>query len=175
VDIRRNVSFRHFDMRDGIVIGMFQGNRGAQRDLDFVVKMLMPGERSRVRTPAHVHWVVSLLIMIDRNPDLATQFVARCNAFYEKAQAFTSKEERLSYQPVLRQEALVSFAALDTRKIYSVESIALMIELFSICEKATPLTGGKTKMFDALLRSLAAYCAGRRDFFQVLNDAAPGF
>jgi DNA modification methylase len=59
---RGEPSISVFTVSDGTLLGVFQGERGDNPELDFVLRFLSPGARSRLRTPKNVHWVVDLLI-----------------------------------------------------------------------------------------------------------------
>lgn len=40
-------AFQTYKTTDSTLIGLFQGNRGARPDLDFVIKILIPGETKK--------------------------------------------------------------------------------------------------------------------------------
>ncbi len=46
-------SFKEIELNDGVVIGVFQGSKGNNPDLDIIVKYQKSG--GRVRTPQHLH------------------------------------------------------------------------------------------------------------------------
>ena len=48
-----------FQLKDGTTVAMFQGFRGENPDLDFIVKYKEINKR--VRTPSHTHWIVDLV------------------------------------------------------------------------------------------------------------------
>ena len=60
----RVVAFKTLKTQDGTLIGLFQGNRGMRPDLDFVIKILIPGNNKKLRPPTHTFWVVDLLLKI---------------------------------------------------------------------------------------------------------------
>jgi len=51
-----------FKTSEGILIAVFQGSRGLHPDIDFVVKILKPGEEERPFPPLHSFWVVDLMM-----------------------------------------------------------------------------------------------------------------
>ena len=53
-------SINEFILSDGTIVAMFQGFRGENPDLDFIVKYKEPNKR--LRTPSHTHWIVDLVI-----------------------------------------------------------------------------------------------------------------
>lgn len=168
---KRHHSFRHFQTSDGVVIGMFQGTRGDRPDLDFIIKFLEPGPKRRLRTPQNMHWVVALMIKSETNPDLVKQFIATCITFYRQAKPFQTLADRINYKSRL-PELTRGFGALSNKHNYSIEVIALFIELFTICEKATPRP---KKMFEGLLDTFAKYCEGRKDYYQVMSATVGGY
>jgi hypothetical protein len=165
-------SFQVFHLSDGTLIGLFQGERGDRPDLDFVVKFLSPGPRKRLRTPKNLHWVVDILMIgqSDRRGGLAlTEALLEC---YEGAKAFTNVKQRNKFQPEMSREIGRKFSRLDDEGAVSVEFVALIVELFSICEKASPRN---KEMFYDLLLTLRGYFKGQKDYYQVLNATSAGF
>lgn len=60
--IRPRVSvFRTFKTKDGTLIGLFQGKRGANPTLDFAIKILIPGADKILTSPTHTFWVVDFI------------------------------------------------------------------------------------------------------------------
>jgi len=55
----------YYTMRDGTAVAIYQGFRGENPDLDFIVKYRDP--EKRLRTPSHTHWIVDLLIKDEYN------------------------------------------------------------------------------------------------------------
>ena len=61
--VRGNEEAIHtFATQDGTLIGMFQGNRGENPELDFRVKYLNPGEDAKPVLLPHVDWIVDVLL-----------------------------------------------------------------------------------------------------------------
>ena len=50
---RRNYPLKWWPMPDETVVAIYQGFRGENPDLDFIVKYRSPGKR--LRTPSHTH------------------------------------------------------------------------------------------------------------------------
>src|SRR5436190_24277504 len=75
-------SFRHLVMEDGLILGMFQGDRGDRPDLDFILKFLEPGVKKRLRTPAHMHWVVDLLLKMETHKKEVCEIIHFYIEFY---------------------------------------------------------------------------------------------
>jgi len=165
-------SFRHFVMEDGLILGMFQGERGDRPDLDFIIKFLEPGLKKRLRTPANMHWVVDLLLKMETNKKDVCEIIHFYNDFYIKTKPFETQKERNYYIPITPKILKKKYPQLKHKGTYSLEYVAHVIELFTICEKITPR---EKKMFQGLLIILSDYCEGKKDFYQVMNASKPGF
>ncbi len=165
-------SFKHFTLEDGFIVGLFQGNRGDRPDLDFIIKFLQPGEKRKLRTPDHIHWVVDLLLKMEKHKKEVCEIIHYYNDFYNNAKPFQSIKERNNYEPFTPGLLKKKYPQLKHEGTYSLEYVAYLIELFTICEKITPRD---KKMFHGLLKSLAEYCEGKKDFYQVMNASKPGF
>ena len=53
-------SLNQFELTDGTIVAIFQGFRGENPELDFIVKYKEPTKR--LRTPSHTHWIVDLIV-----------------------------------------------------------------------------------------------------------------
>jgi hypothetical protein len=171
-DGKEHESISVFTTSDGTLIGIFQGTKGDNPDLDFIVKFLAPGRKQRLRTPKNVHWVVDLLIRGNSDRDQAAALVDALIQCYEKAEPFATIEERAGYAPEEARRIAEKFAHLKDDGLLPVEFVSMVIELFSICEKASPR---EKKMFRELLGTVKGYFEGTKDYYQVLNASAPGF
>ena len=80
---------------DGTEIAIYQGSRGGNPELDFIVKYKK--NKSRLRTPSHTHWIVDLLIKSEYAPNEVKNFVSEWFELYEKIEPFKSKEEMENY------------------------------------------------------------------------------
>ncbi|MFC1785629.1 hypothetical protein ACFL0J_08415 [Candidatus Neomarinimicrobiota bacterium] len=168
-DTRKKLhSFNHYVLKDGMLIGMFQGNRGSRPDLDFIIKFLEPGIKNRLRTPKHIHWVVDLIIKKQSHINEVRAFVHKYLTWYDDMQPFQSIQERNNYIPFTPQIIESSLIKLNVVGTYSSEYLAHIIELFIRCEKT--LEGAF--MFKGLLQLMIDYCDGKKDYFQVLNHAS---
>lgn len=165
-------SLQVFHLADGTLLGMFQGNRGDRPDLDFVIKFLTPGPCKKLRTPKNLHWVVDILMIGKADPAGALKLTRSLLECYQGAQAFKSARARNAFQPEKAQKIAQEFQHLDKKGAVSVAFVTHIVELFSICEKASPRD---TKMFENLLLVLVDYFDGRKDYYQVLNATTPGY
>ena len=161
-------SFRVFPMPDGTLIGIFQGNRGDNPHLDFVVRFLPPGRRKRIRTPRNIHWVVDILLNGKNKPEEALKLTKALLRCYENSTAFCSRGERNVFVPRRARRLASQFKHLDSDGGVPVAFVTHIVELFSICEKASPRDN---KMFKDVLLKLKAYFEGTKDYYQVLSGA----
>ncbi len=160
----KQFSFNYYTMKDGLLLGMFQGNRGDRPDLDYIVKFLEPGEKRRLRTPKHLHWVVDLIIKKQFHSKEVKNFLLRYLAWYDEIEPFENIADRNSYEPFTPQIIKKSFKKLRVKGTYSLEYLAHIIELFIKCEKRMD----DAFMFKDLLQAMVDYCDGKKDYFQIL-------
>jgi hypothetical protein len=144
-------------------VAIYQGFRGENPELDFIVKYREDGKR--LRTPSHTHWIVDLLVKCEFNKNLVLEYVKDLILIYENTQPFISVEERNKYKLIHSFELTNKYDELNKTGYYSVGTLTSFIELFSICEKQT--TGAF--MFQDLLKLVKEYCEGKKDFYQVVG------
>lgn len=168
----KQLSFKTYKLNDGHIIALFQGSRGDNPDLDFIVKYLEPGLKSRIRTPKHIHWVVDLLLKMEHSKENVFYIIKYYNSFYDDVVAFTNVVERNSFTPQTYSIISEQLNDIELKGKYSLDFICYIIELFIYCEKQSPR---EKKMFKDLLKLLLAYSKGEKDFFQVINGTAPGY
>src|SRR3989338_5831264 len=89
---KEHKAIKEIQLSDGTVIGVFEGNRGANPDHDILIKYQERGKR--LRTPKHIHWVIDLLIKKEHDRKLALEFMKYLRDMYDKVEAFKSKEDR---------------------------------------------------------------------------------
>ena len=157
-------SFRDITLSNGVIIGVFQGSRGANPTLDILVKYHEPGKA--VRTPQHIHWAIDLLIKKSRDKVLTVRFVEFLLSMWSQVQPFTTQAEQQAC--ALRHAsspALQTFVPLNAYGEYSVEFIAHILELIMIQEK----TGCATAhMFQGVLQAIR----DDKDIFQIVSAAS---
>ena len=156
-------SFKEFVMKDGVKVGVFQGARGQNPDLDIIVKYQQPGKA--VRTPQHLHWSIDLIIKKEHNKELTKKFIEYLLNMWYKVQPFKTKEEQqkceLRYSS---RDKLKEFEPLDKYGEYTVEFIACILELIMIQEK----TGLATAfMFKGVLEAIYK----DKDIFSIVAQA----
>jgi|TARA_B100001971_G_C17974559_1_gene424148 hypothetical protein len=158
-------AFKEFHLKDGSVIGVFQGSKGKDPELDVVVKFKDKYTKSVVRTPKHIHWVIDLLLKKEHNEKLTMEFITYLDSMYDKLEPFKTKEEQQKCElKFTRSEDLGKFKELDNYGQYSVEFIGHVIELLSIEEK-TGFDGAF--MFKGVLSALK----NKKDIFSIVSSA----
>ena len=71
----------HWTTDDRTTIAIYQGVRGENPELDFIVKYKEEGKR--LRTPSHTHWIVDLLVKSEHNKELLLSYVNNLILIYE--------------------------------------------------------------------------------------------
>ena len=150
-----------YTMTDDTVIAIYQGFRGENPDLDFIVKYREPGKR--LRTPSHTHWIVDLLVKCEYNKELVRGYVYNMLENYDNMVPFKTVEERDNYQLEVQLENV--YDELNGHGYYDMDTLTTFIELFTRCEKQT--TGAF--MFKTLLQLVLDYCDDKKDFYQVVG------
>lgn len=155
----------HWELTDGNIIAIYQGARGDNPELDFVVKYLAPNKR--LRAPSHTHWIVDLLIKSDVNKSFVKYFMETWIQRYESMEPFHSVQERNNYYLQFKGEFTNNndIDLINNHGYYSIEFISTLIELFIRCEKQT----NGAFMFKNLMKLVLEYCEGTKDFYQVIS------
>lgn len=154
---------KYYVMGDETHIGIYQGFRGDNPHLDFIVKYLEPGKR--LRTPSHTHWIVDLLVKCEYSKGMVEGFIDRMVDFYDSIQPFNTTMERDEYELQLTDEINQMYSELNDYGYYNMDTLTTFIELFSKCEKQTE----GAFMFKNLLLLVKDYCIGKKDFYQVVG------
>ena len=68
-------ALNQFKLEDGTIVAIFQGFRGENPELDFIVKYKEPGKR--LRTPSHTHWIVDLIVKGEINKSWLSYNIAK--------------------------------------------------------------------------------------------------
>lgn len=167
----RLVAFRTYKTKDGTLIGLFQGNRGARPDIDFVIKILIPGDDKRLRPPTHTFWVVDLLLKIPQFKNEVREIIQYYIDYYERTTPFSSVQERNNYQLETIDDITTRYARLEQSYTLSLDYVATVIELFCKNEKINP----GAYMFRGLLFALRDYIDDNKHYTEVLQAAMPGY
>ncbi|NQU98437.1 hypothetical protein HQ533_03135 [Candidatus Woesearchaeota archaeon] len=156
-------SFKEFNLLDGTIMGVFQGSRGENPDLDIIIKYQEPNKR--VRTPKHIHWVIDILIKKEHNRELSLDFVRYLRDMWEKVEPFRTKEEQQKCQ--LKQttpKKLREFDELNKYGEYTIEFIGHLIELMMRMEKT-----GLARAF--VFKNLMDSILNEEDIFVIVGKA----
>lgn len=164
-------AFKTYKTKDGTLIGLFQGNRGINPQLDFVIKILVPGETKKLIPPTHTFWVVDLLLKIPQYHNEVKEIVEYYINYYTQTNPFSSIEERNNYQLETVQEIITRYARIEQPYTLSLDYVATIIELFCKNEKINP----GAYMFRDLLIALRDYINNDLHYTEVLQAALPGY
>ena len=154
---------KYWELSDGNYLIIYQGSRGANPDLDFIVKYKEPSKR--LRAPSHTHWIVDLIIKANFAPDLVREYITEWLELYDKIEPFKTKNEREEYEIIYSEYFTTEYYSLDNLGHFSTEFLSSLIELFIKCEKQTP----NAFMFKNLLILIKQFCKGEKDFYQVIS------
>jgi len=148
---------------DGSVIAIYQGNRGYNPELDYVIKYKSP--TSRLRAPSHTHWIVDLIVKCEHDPEEVGRYVSEWLDIYEVIEPFISQDERNNYELIYCDYFTNTYFGLDNLGSFKIDFISTIIELFIKCEKQTP----NAYMFKTLRKLVKSYCDGEKDFYQIVS------
>lgn len=152
-----------YTLSNGTVVATYQGSRGDNPNLDFIVKY--KEKSKRLRTPSHTHWITDLLVKCEYNKEIVGEFIKKVLSLYDRTNPFSSVKERDSYKLKFYQEELSEFEILNNHGYYKMDVLVSFIELFTICEKQTK----DAYMFKTLLGLVLEYCEGKKDFYQIVS------
>ncbi len=170
--LRPTVSaFTTHTTRDGTLVGLFQGSRGVNPQLDFVIKILIPGAGKILTPPTHTFWVVDLLLKIPQYRKEVREIVEYYIAYYGSTAPFSSVQERNNYKLETVKEISAKYAHIEQNYTLSLDYVATIIELFCKNEKVNP----GAYMFRNLLLALKNYIDGDLHYTEVLQAAIPGY
>jgi len=163
---KRHFSFKEIELKDFRKIGVFQGSRGENPDLDIIVKY--QEKNKRVRTPRHLHWAIDLLIKKEHDKELTKKFVKYLLDMWGNVEPFKNKEEQQTCElKFTTSEKIAQFEELDKYGEYPVEFIGHVLELIMIQEKTGCL---KAHMFKGVLEAIY----NDMDIFSIVSQAGYG-
>lgn len=162
-------AFRTIILSNGMIVGLFQGKRGSNPELDFVVKILKKGSTEKPEPPIHTYWVVDLMIKSHHYPQEIQRILDYYIDFYDRCHPFKSLSERNNYTPHTPSSIVEKYGNLDVFHTLPMDYIALMLELFSLCEKQN----NGAYMFRDLLHLLKNYISGVADYMKVIKASMP--
>ena len=153
----------YWEIDNKFKIAIYQGERGARPDLDFIVKYKQEGKR--LRTPSHTHWIVDLIAKAQYDKGKVKSYVEDMIKLYDECEPFKTEEERKSYKLQCVKKVWIDHIMLEDKGYYPLQVLTAFIELFSKCEKQTP----NAFMFRNLLILVKEYCEGKKDFYQIVG------
>jgi len=162
---KHHVSFKEFRLTDGTIIGIFQGERGENPDLDIKICYKDRYTKGPKRTPKHIHWVIDILIKKQHEKELTLDFVKYLRDVWERVEPFRNKEEQQKCE--LKQtthEKLKKFEKLNRYGEYQVEFIGHLIELMMRMEKT-----GLARAF--VFKDLLDTIIQEKDIFSIVAKA----
>ena len=133
-DIRLD-PLNRFEMGDGAIVAIYQGNRGQYPDLDFIVKYR--SENTRLRTPSHTHLIIDLVVKGEVNKKLTLGLVEDFIKIYDEIKPFDTQSERDAYKLVYPNQLSTKYKELDSIGALSVEMLVTLVEMLYMCEKTT--------------------------------------
>lgn len=167
----KQTAFATYKMKDGTIVGCFQGKRSINPEIDFVIRMLIPGTEKRPTPPTHTFWIVDLLLKIPQYKREVREIVQYYIEYYDKISPFASVKERNAYKLETVEYITKKYARLEQEYTLSLDFVATVVELFCKNEKLTP----GAYWFRNLLVTLRDYIDGNRHYIEVLGAALPGF
>lgn|SRR5690554_616588 len=156
---------------EGIIIGMFQGNRGLHPELDFKVKILKPGKEEVPFPPLHSFWVVDLMMKITEFRGEVIKILEFYIGFYKDVKPFDSQQERAEFQFRTVEHITKKYAHINQEHTLSLGYVCMIVELFCINEKRNE----GAYMFFNLLNILLQYAKKEVDYISVIQASQPGF
>lgn len=156
---------RFWNLDDGNIIAIYQGNRGTKPELDFIVKYLAPGKR--LRAPSHTHWIVDLLMKAERNKEGVKGYIEEWGKIYDTIEPFKSDSDRKNFKPFYNHYMSGKYFFLNPYGEFSLEFLSILIELFCKCEKQNE----GAYMFKNMLGLVKEYCEGKKDFYQIVSHS----
>jgi hypothetical protein len=154
-----------WELSDGTFLVIYQGSRGDNPELDFIIKYKSTKIKSRLRAPSHTHWIVDLIIKSEYSPSDISNYIKEWIEIYDKVEPFSTKEERNEYKLLYNEYFTEKYDLLDNTGAFSIEFLSGLMELFIKCEKQTK----NAFMFKNLLNLMKGYCDGTKDFYQVIS------
>jgi hypothetical protein len=150
---------------DNNLIAIYQGYRGDNPDLDFIVKYC--SKNKRLRQPSHLHWVVDLLLKTNTNKSQTLNLVNDLLFVYDETNKFENIENRDMYELKYYKIFKDKYSKFDVGEGYTISFIFSLIELFTICEKQTK----GAFMFSKLLKEIKNYCEDKKDYYSIISLA----
>lgn len=160
-----NEPIKSWSLLDGNTIAIYQGSRGDNPELDYIIKYKSPNKR--LRAPSHTHWIFDILLKTEYAKMEMLDYLNEWIEIYDIIEPFKTKEERDNYKLLYNEYFCEKYYSMENLGVYSVEFLSALIELFAKCEKQTK----DAFMFKNLLILLKEYCEDKKDFYQVVSHS----
>ena len=157
-----------YRLSDGTLVGMFQGSRGTNPALDFIVRILLDGPDEKPEPPSHAYWVADLLMKGQRFSDEIKRIMDYYLDFYDNiCTPFSSVLDRATYTPTTVAYISTTYRHVVVPNTLPIDYNATIIELFCYCEKQN--TGAY--QFRTLLQRIKDYLDGNATYMDVFRLA----
>ena len=81
---------KHWELYDGNTVAIYQGSRGYNPDLDFIIKYR--NINTKLRAPSHTHWIVDLIIKAELGTSLIKDFTEEWIEIYNIIEPLKQKK-----------------------------------------------------------------------------------
>ncbi|MBQ7018289.1 MAG: hypothetical protein IJN06_04700 [Bacteroidales bacterium] len=129
------IAIHTFRAEDGTLIGMFQGSRGDNPELDFQVKYLNVGVDAKPVLLPHVDWIVDILIKAQSYKEEMMALLQYYIDYYDTCQPFKNTDERAAFKPITLSYVETQYSNVKVDGTISIGGLAIILELFCLCEK----------------------------------------
>lgn len=156
---------KSWSLSDGNILIIYQGCRGDNPELDYIIKYKAPNKR--LRAPSHTHWIFDLFLKIEYAKLDMLEYIKEWIEIYDISEPFKETEERKNYEFIYKDYFSEKYSYADNLGVFSIEFLSGLIELFVKCEKQSK----GAFMFKNLLIMMKDYCEGKKDFYQVVSHS----
>ena len=156
---------KYYETDEKTLVAIYQGFRGGNPELDFIVKYKEEG--GRLRTPSHTHWIVDLLVKCETQKDTVKNYINDMIGMYDTIQPFNSIDERNGYElQYVNNQLQEKYGSLSKSGYYtlSVHSQHLLSYSLNVRNRQRGAF-----MFRNLLGLVKEYTEGKKDFYQVVG------
>lgn len=168
----RRPAIHTFVLSDGTLMGMFQGKKGSNPQLDFRVKILLDGIGNKPQLPPHAYWVTDLLLKGQTFTQEVRSIIDYYIDFYDnRCVPFTTLADRQNYTPQTVAYILATYAHVVVPRTLPIDYIAQIVELFCYCEKQN----NGAYQFRTLLQKINDFLNGTATYMDVLQLAIGHF
>ena len=157
---------------DGTIIGFFQGKKGLYKEVDFQIKVLLPGKARIMYTPAHWDWVADLLIKSHYFPEDVKSILEYFINFYDNGCIPFSTPEKRDSHTLKCSSIFEQYSHVVVERTLSIDALLVLMELFCYCEKRNE---PKAHQFRDALGRMMLYCDGTAELHHVFDIVCSHF